>query len=70
LRKKMNNLEELITFLEDLDYQWDIGHTGYHREARIWRWPHVEGRYSPAERETAYDMLKKAAIDAGVDFGE
>lgn len=65
----MDNLEDLITLLEDQGYQWDVSHTGRLREARIWHWPHVAGRYSPEERESAFNMLRKAAIDAGVDFG-
>ena len=66
----MDNLEDLITILEDQRYQWDVGYTGHLREARVWVWPQAAGRYRPVERETAFDMLKKAAINAGIDLGE
>jgi len=59
-------MEELINEIESQGFQWDVGFTGALREARVWKWPYVVGRYSPNEREPAFDMLEKAAIKAGV----
>lgn len=60
----MNNdqtVDELIEELEakGLGYSLDSTANG-HREARVWKWPYVVGRYTAPKRESAWYMLKKA----------
>ena len=59
--------DEIIMQLEALDLGWSLDYTGRLREARIWKWPHVIGRYraaDPEKREPLADMLMKAVEDS------
>ena len=58
---------EIISQLEALDLGWSLDYIGRLREARIWKWPYVIGRYrspNPAIREPLADMLMKAVKDS------
>lgn len=61
----MNNLTK---YLESKGYQWDVGYTGINREARVWKWPEVIGRYRADEHESPTEMLVKACKDAGIEW--
>ena len=52
--------DEIIANLESSGLGWDVGHTGSLRECRIWKWPHVIGRYRPYKRVPLSEMLTKA----------
>lgn len=55
--------DEIIKQLEWLDLGWSLDYTGRIREARIWKWPHVIGRYratDPEKHEPLAEMLMKA----------
>jgi hypothetical protein len=63
-------IDELVSTLEGAGLGWDIGNTGRLIEARVWRWPHVIGRYRPNSMEPVADMLAKAMESAGIKEGE
>jgi len=53
--------------LEQSGYDdWDIGFTGNHREARVWKWPRVVGRYNTMEKVPPKSMVFAAMMDAGL----
>ena len=55
--------DEIIAELEAQRLGWSLDHTGNLIEARIWRWPHVIGRYRPHKTEPLADMLRAAIAD-------
>ena len=66
--KKEPTFDELTAFLDALKIEWDAGHTGRLREARVWSWPSVIGRYRPTENEPPSHMLAMAMKDAGIEY--
>jgi hypothetical protein len=65
-----DKMEELIGKIEAKGYEWEVGFTEGQWDATVWEGYIEKGKYITEEREPAYDMLKKAAIGAGVDLGE
>ena len=59
---------ELIEIIEQEGYHWDVANTSGLREARIWDWPNVKGRYRTNENESPFLMLSKALIIARPDL--
>lgn len=55
--------EQIIAELEADGFGWDLSHTGCFRECRLWRWPHVVGRYRPHGPEPLATMLRGALDD-------
>ena len=68
MKDDIKTIDELTTFLELKGFDWDVGHTGRLREARVWSWPSVIGRYRPTENEPPSHMLAMAMKDAGIEY--
>jgi hypothetical protein len=63
-------VDDIIADLESRGLGWSIEHTGGLlsdgkpvREARVWDWPTVIGRYRPAKVEPLAKMLAAACFD-------
>ena len=56
-------IDLLIQELEAHGLSWDIGHLPHIVEARVWKWPHVIGRYRVDKIEPAATMLAKAMME-------
>lgn len=61
-----NDVDDLIRQIESKGLQWDVGHTGFNLEARLWDWPDVIGRYRPKYLTSLESMLVGACLDAGI----
>ena len=55
--------DQIIESLEASGLGWSLDHCGTLIEARIWKWPHVVGRYRPEQVEPLAKMLGEAIND-------
>lgn len=55
-------VDALIEQLEKEGYGFSLDHTSRMYEARVWRWPHVVGRYRPHNQEPLLHMLQQACL--------
>lgn len=55
-----DNADTIIEILDRKGLGWSLDHTGNLREARIWDWPSVIGRYRPHDPMPLAEMLRRA----------
>ena len=56
------SVDALIEALEKEGFGFSLDHTGCLYEARVWKWPHVVGRYRPEKQEPLLHMLQQACL--------